>query len=31
MKIVYVSGVKFGYNLLEEILMNNFEISIVIS
>ncbi|RZD46756.1 MAG: hypothetical protein CXT78_03595 [Thaumarchaeota archaeon] len=31
MKIVYVSGVKFGYSLLEEILEHNFEISAVIS
>jgi len=30
MKIVYVSGVKFGYSLLEEILEHNFEISAVI-
>ena len=31
MKIVYVSGVKFGHSLLEEILEHNFEISAVIS
>jgi len=31
MKIVYVSGVKFGYSLLYEILEHNFEISAVIS
>ena len=31
MKIVYVSGVKFGHSLLEEILEYNFEISAVIS
>ena len=31
MKIVYVSGVKFGYSLLEEILEHKFEISAVIS
>jgi|TARA_B110000438_G_C15695501_1_gene598765 methionyl-tRNA formyltransferase len=31
MKIVYVSGVKFGYSLLKEILEHNFEISAVIS
>ena len=31
MKIVYISGVKFGHSLLEEILEYNFEISAVIS
>ena len=31
MKIVYVSGVKFGYHLLDKILKNNFKISTVFS
>jgi len=31
MKIVYISGVKFGLGLLEEILKHNFEISAVFS
>ncbi len=31
MKIVYISGVKFGFELLEEILKNNFQISAVFS
>ena len=31
MKIAYISGVKFGYDLLKEILEKNFEISIVFS
>jgi methionyl-tRNA formyltransferase len=31
MKIVYVSGVKFGYHLLDTILKNNFKISTVFS
>lgn len=31
MKIAYISGVKFGLVLLEEILKNNFQISIVFS
>ncbi len=31
MKIAYISGVKFGYDLLKEILQKNFEISVVFS
>lgn len=31
MKIVYISGVKFGLDLLEEILKHDFEISVVFS
>ena len=31
MKIIFVSGVKFGYELLEEILKNDFEVSAVFS
>jgi len=31
MKIAYISGVEFGFKLLEEILKNNFQISIVFS